>query len=312
MLSVIVPAYNEEQTAVWTAEKLGKILSEAEIPYELIFVDDGSKDHTWQAIGLAHSLDAHVRGLRFSRNFGKEAAIFAGLAAAEGDCCAVIDCDLQHPPEKLVEMYALWQEGYEVVNGVKEDRGHESVAHSLAVKCFYKLMSRAAKIDMSRSSDFKLMDRRVVDVLLALPERKTFFRALVGWVGFRTIDVPFSVRERAAGESHFSAASLFRYALANISAFSSAPMQIVTVCGGLFLLLALVMSVQTLVNWASGGAADGFTTVIILLLFIGSIIMISLGIIGYYIAQIYIESKDRPRYLVSQTIKEAKNDDPDA
>lgn len=287
MLSVIVPAYNEEQTAVWTAEKLGKILSEAEIPYELIFVDDGSKDHTWQAI-------------------------FAGLAAAEGDCCAVIDCDLQHPPEKLVEMYALWQEGYEVVNGVKEDRGHESVAHSLAVKCFYKLMSRAAKIDMSRSSDFKLMDRRVVDVLLALPERKTFFRALVGWVGFRTIDVPFSVRERAAGESHFSATALFRYALANISAFSSAPMQIVTVCGGLFLLLALVMSVQTLVNWASGGAADGFTTVIILLLFIGSIIMISLGIIGYYIAQIYIESKDRPRYLVSQTIKEAKNDDPDA
>lgn len=279
MLSVIVPAYNEEQTAVWTAEKLGKILSEAEIPYGLIFVDDGSKDHTWQAIGLAHSLDAHVRGLRFSRNFGKEAAIFAGLAAAEGDCCAVIDCDLQHPPEKLVEMYALWQEGYEVVNGVKEDRGHESVAHSLAVKCFYKLMSRAAKIDMSRSSDFKLMDRRVVDVLLALPERKTFFRALVGWVGFRTIDVPFSVRERAAGESHFSATSLFRYAL---------------------------------VNWASGGAADGFTTVIILLLFIGSIIMISLGIIGYYIAQIYIESKDRPRYLVSQTIKEAKNDDPDA
>ena len=233
MLSVIVPAYNEEQTAVWTAEK-------------------------------------------------------------------------------LVEMYALWQEGYEVVNGVKEDRGHESVAHSLAVKCFYKLMSRAAKIDMSRSSDFKLMDRRVVDVLLALPERKTFFRALVGWVGFRTIDVPFSVRERAAGESHFSATALFRYALANISAFSSAPMQIVTVCGGLFLLLALVMSVQTLVNWASGGAADGFTTVIILLLFIGSIIMISLGIIGYYIAQIYIESKDRPRYLVSQTIKEAKNDDPDA
>ena len=311
MLSVIVPAYNEEQTAVWTAEKLGKILSEAEIPYELIFVDDGSKDHTWQAIGLAHSLDEHVRGLRFSRNFGKEAAIFAGLAA-EGDCCAVIDCDLQHPPEKLVEMYALWQEGYEVVNGVKEDRGHESVPHSLAVKCFYKLMSRAAKIDMSRSSDFKLMDRRVVDVLLALPERKTFFRALVGWVGFRTIDVPFSVRERAAGESHFSATSLFRYALANISAFSSAPMQIVTVCGGLFLLLALVMSVQTLVNWASGGAADGFTTVIILLLFIGSIIMISLGIIGYYIAQIYIESKDRPRYLVSQTIKEAKNDDPDA
>ena len=165
-------------------------------------------------------------------------------------------------------------------------------------------MSRAAKIDMSRSSDFKLMDRRVVNALLALPERKTFFRALVGWVGFRSIDVPFSVEERTTGTSHFSTLSLIRYALSNISAFSSAPMQIVTVIGGIFLLLAIALSVQTLVLWASGNAADGFTTVIILLLLIGSIIMISLGIIGYYIAQIYIESKERPRYLVAQTCEQ--------
>ena len=302
MLSVVIPAYNEEDTVLAAARTLTRVLTEAAIPYELIFVDDGSRDGTWAEINGVSAMFDSVRGLRFSRNFGKEAAIFAGLAAAQGDCCAVIDCDLQHPPEKLVEMYALWQEGFEVVNGVKEDRGEESALHGLAAKCFYKLMSRAAKIDMGRSSDFKLMDRRVVGALLALPERKTFFRALVGWVGFRTADVPFSVQERAGGKSHFSTLSLCRYALANISAFSSAPMQLVTVCGGLFLLSALVLSVQTLVKWASGGAADGFTTVIILLLFIGSIIMISLGIIGYYIAQIYIESKERPRYLVSQTL----------
>lgn len=309
MLSVVVPAYNEEGLVLKAAQCLADVCRASEIPYEILFVDDGSRDRTWAEIEAAHAADASVRGLRFSRNFGKEAAIFAGLGAAQGACCAVIDCDLQHPPEKLSEMYALWQEGYEVVNGVKEDRGEESAAHGFAARCFYKLMSRAAKIDMSRSSDFKLMDRRVVDALLALPERKTFFRALVGWVGFRSIDVPFSVEERAGGQSHFSTLSLVRYALSNISAFSSAPMQIVTVCGGIFLLLALVVSVQTLVKWASGGAADGFTTVIILMLLIGSIIMISLGIIGYYIAQIYIESKDRPRYLVAQTLAKGEKDD---
>lgn len=160
-------------------------------------------------------------------------------------------------------------------------------------------MSRAAKIDMNSSSDFKLMDRQVVDALLRLPERRTFFRALVGWVGYRAIDVPFSVEERAQGTTHFSAWSLMRYAVANITSFSSAPLQIVTVIGSVFLLFALVLGVHTLAEWASGQAADGFTTVIVLILLTGSIIMISLGIIGYYLAQIYIECKDRPRYLIA-------------
>ena len=299
MLSVVVPAYNEEGLVSVAAARLASILQGADIPYELIFVDDGSRDGTWAEILAAHEADAAVRGLRFSRNFGKEAAIFAGLAAAKGDCCAVIDCDLQHPPEKLVEMYGLWQAGYEVINGVKTDRGEESAAHGLAARCFYKLMSRAAKIDMNSSSDFKLLDRQVVDALLRLPERRTFFRALVGWVGYRSIDVPFSVEERTQGTTHFSAWSLMRYAVANITSFSSAPLQIVTVIGSVFLLFALVLGVHTLAEWASGQAADGFTTVIVLILLTGSIIMISLGIIGYYLAQIYIECKDRPRYLIA-------------
>lgn len=299
MLSVVVPAYNEEGLVNLAAARLASVLQGAEIPYELIFVDDGSRDGTWAEILAAHETDVQVRGLRFSRNFGKEAAIFAGLAAAKGECCAVIDCDLQHPPEKLVEMYGLWQAGYEVVNGVKTDRGEESAAHGLAARCFYKLMSRAAKIDMNSSSDFKLMDRQVVDALLRLPERRTFFRALVGWVGYRSIDVPFSVEERTQGTTHFSAWSLMRYAVANITSFSSAPLQIVTVIGSVFLLFALVLGVHTLAEWASGQAADGFTTVIVLILLTGSIIMISLGIIGYYLAQIYIECKDRPRYLIA-------------
>ena len=308
MLSVVIPAYNEEKLIGLAARRVGEVLRGADIPYELVFVDDGSADRTWEEIDKASQADGCVRGVSFSRNFGKEAAIFAGLEAAKGDCCAVIDCDLQHPPEKLPEMYALWQEGWEVVNGVKSDRGKESGLHTFAANTFYKIMSKAVRIDMASSSDFKLMDRRVVDALLALGERKTFFRALAGWVGFRSVNVEFSVADRAEGSSHWSTLSLFRYAFSNIASYSSAPMQMVTVLGVVTLILSLVMGAQTLIRWAMGHAADGFTTVIILLLLIGSILMISLGIIGYYIAELFIEIKARPRYLVARTCGQERSD----
>jgi len=309
MLSVVIPAYNEEKLIGLAARRVGEVLRGADIPYELVFVDDGSADRTWEEIDKASQADGCVRGVSFSRNFGKEAAIFAGLEAAKGDCCAVIDCDLQHPPEKLPEMYALWQQGWEVVNGVKAHRGKESGLHTFAANTFYRMMSKAVRIDMASSSDFKLMDRRVVDALLALGERKTFFRALAGWVGFRSVNVEFSVADRAEGSSHWSTLSLFRYAFSNIASYSSAPMQMVTVLGVVTLILSLVMGAQTLIRWAMGHAADGFTTVIILLLLIGSILMISLGIIGYYIAELFIEIKARPRYLVARTCGEPRREE---
>ena len=302
LLSIIVPCYNEEAALEAFYEQTSAVC--ARLPgaaVEYIFVDDGSTDGTLGLLRALAERDGRVRWLSLSRNFGKEAAIFAGLEAAKGDCCAVIDCDLQHPPEKLPEMYALWQQGWEVVNGVKADRGKESGLHTFAANTFYRMMSKAVRIDMASSSDFKLMDRRVVAALLGLGERKTFFRALTGWVGFRSINVEFSVADRAEGTSHWSTLSLFRYAFSNIASYSSAPMQIVTVLGVLTLILSLVLGVQTLIRWALGHAADGFTTVIILLLLIGSILMISLGIIGYYIAELFIEVKARPRYLVAKT-----------
>ncbi len=300
MLSVVVPAYNETGAVGPAVQAIGKVLRDGGIPYELVFVDDGSTDGTWEEITKAAEQDPAVRGVSFSRNFGKEAAIFAGMEAAVGDCCAVMDCDLQHPPEKLPEMYGLWQQGWEVVNGVKADRGRESGFHGFAAKSFYRIMSKAVRIDMSRASDFKLMDRRVVDTLLALSERRRFFRALSAWVGFRATEVEFNVAERTVGSTHWPMVSLFRYAVSNIASYSSAPMQFVTVLGVQMLPLSIALGVTTLVNWAWGKAADGFTTVIILVLLIGSILMISLGIIGYYIAQIFIEVKGRPRYLVSR------------
>lgn len=302
MFSVILPAYNEEKMIQKASETVSRILSEASIEYEILFVNDGSKDGTWQQIEAAVKQNPHIVGINFSRNFGKESAMLAGLANAAGDCCAVMDCDLQHPPETLVEMYRLWEQGYEVVEGVKRSRGKESAAHRASAGLFYKIISRAVGIDMSRASDFKLLDRRAVDALLSMPERNVFFRALSSWIGFRTISVEFDVQERTEGESKWSAWSLIKYAIKNIVAFSTVPMQCVTVAGVFVFLMAVVLGIQSLARYFSGHALEGFTTVILLILLIGSIIMISLGIIGYYIAKIYEEVKGRPRYLISRVI----------
>ncbi len=301
MLSVIIPAYNEEKTVMDAARTIGGVLSDAKIPYEMIFVDEGSKDGTFAKILAAKETVPGVRGISFSRNFGKESAIAAGLDHAVGECCAVIDCDLQHPPEKLVEMYRLWEDGYEIVEGVKSVRGKESAAHGFAAKCFYALISRATGADMSNASDFKLLDRKAVDALRNMPEKNAFFRALSSWVGFRTTTVPFEVRERKAGESKWSTSSLIRYAVTNITSFTTVPMQLVTLMGGVMFVLALVLGIIALVQKFAGTAMSGFTTVIILQCFSGSVIMMSLGIIGYYIARIYEEIKGRPRYIISRT-----------
>ena len=308
MLSIVIPAYNEEKMILKTTEVVSGIMEREKIPFELVFVNDGSKDQTWEMIEKAAEKNSHVTGIRFSRNFGKEAAIFAGLANAEGDCIAVMDCDLQHPPETLVEMYRLWEQGYEVIEGVKRSRGKESILHRASAGMFYKIMSKAVQIDMSLASDFKLMDRKAVEALLSMPERNAFFRALSSWVGYRTTSVEFDVQERTEGESKWSTWSLIKYAVRNIVGFSSAPLQMITVAGVLTLLLAVVLGIQSLVKYFCGHALEGFTTVILLLLIIGSLIMLSLGVIGIYIAKIYEEVKGRPRYFIARKISGRKKD----
>ena len=284
------------------AGTIGGILKKEKIDYEIVFVDDGSKDATWMEIENAGKEDEHVNGVHFSRNFGKESAMMAGLENAGGDCVVVMDCDLQHPPETIVEMYRLWQQGYEVVEGVKRTRGKESVFHKMSAGLFYKMISKAVKIDMSRASDFKLMDRRAVEALLEMPERNAFFRALSSWIGFKTVSVEFDVHEREVGESKWSTKSLIRYAISNIVSFSSAPMMLVGFTGILGFLFAVILGIQTLVNYFSGNAVEGFTTVILLILIMGSFILMGMGVIGYYIAKIYEEVKCRPRYIISKKI----------
>ena len=301
LLSVVIPSFNEEAMIQQTVLAIGTVLQNAQIPHELVFVDDGSKDGTWREIESAAAVVPYVYGVRFSRNFGKEAAILAGLSAARGDCCAVIDCDLQHPPEKLAEMYALWQQGFEVIEGQKTDRGRESGLHALSAKTFYSLLSAATKIDMANASDFKLLDRKAVDVLIAMPERGAFFRALSAWVGFRTAAVYFDVRERQAGESKWSTRSLIRYAIHNIASFSNAPMQFVTALGALSLFACGLWGLIALICILAGVHVGAATGICLLLLLIGGACMLALGVIGFYIGRIYDEIKARPRYIVAQT-----------
>lgn len=299
LLSVVLPAYNEEPSVARAADTITGILTRAGIDHELVFVDDGSRDGTWAMIQDQTARHPQVRGIQFSRNFGKEAAIFAGLAQSRGDCTVVMDCDLQHPPEKVLDMYRLWQEGYQVVEGIKADRGKESPFHAFAAHSFYSIISSATGIDMSKASDFKLLDRRAVDTLLAMREKNAFFRALSSWIGFPTAQVEFEVQPRLEGESKWSLASLIRYAITNITSFSTAPLQVVTLLGIVVFVASVVLGIHSLWQKFTGQALEGFTTVILLQLLIGSILMICLGIIGYYIAKIYDEIKDRPRYIVA-------------
>lgn len=311
MLSIVLPAYNENTNVDRIYHVLKEVLANEQIIYELIFVNDGSEDNTWEEICKVvkkekENEESRVKGVNFSQNFGKEGAILAGLAYAVGEACVVMDCDLQHPPETVVEMYRLWQDGYEVVEGVKRSRGKEGALYKFCAKIFYNMMTKTMNIDMEGASDFKLMDRKVVKSILALPERNVFFRGVSSWVGFKKTKVLFDVRERENGESKWSKYALIKYAVKNIVAFSTIPLQFTTIIGGIMFLVTVILGLQTLVRYFMGRAVEGFTTVILLLLFVGSAVMISLGIIGYYIAKIYEETKRRPVYIVSEVITSRK------
>jgi glycosyltransferase involved in cell wall biosynthesis len=300
MLSIVIPVYNEENQIVKTINAILRELEGITDKYQMIIVDDGSNDGTWQVLKDQADIMPGIELLRFSRNFGKEAAIMAGLAKAKGDACVIIDADLQHPPELIARMTAMWERGYDVVEAVKEDRGIESPFTRISASLFYKIMYRLSGFNLKNASDFKLLDKKVVEALLQMPERETFFRGLSAWVGYSRTEVSFKVPQRETGESRWSKLKLLKLAITAFTSFSSLPLQFVTFIGVLFLLGSIILGIQTLVMKIKGLAIGGFTTVILLLLIIGSCLMISLGMIGIYIARIYNEVKARPRYIISE------------
>ena len=302
-LSVVIPVFQE---GAHLARVIDQVLSHAGatgVQFELILVDDGSRDDTWRVIENARAFHPELRAVRLTRNFGKEAAVSAGLEASRGRAVVVMDGDLQHPPELLPRMVALWQAGgVDLVEAVKEARGTEPFVNRIGSHLFYSILNALAHQELRNASDFKLMDRRVVEEWMRMGERSLFFRGMVAWLGFERVQVTFVVPDRIGGHSGWTFLKLLRLAVTAVTAFSATPLQFVTMLGSLFFTLATVLGAQTLYNWYIGNAVSGFTTVILLILIVGGVQMVCLGIFGAYIARIYEEVKGRPRYVVMDRI----------
>jgi glycosyltransferase involved in cell wall biosynthesis len=303
LVSVVVPAHNEAPGIAHAIEVIGGVLDRCGVRWELIVVDDGSRDGTFARVAEIARRDVRVKGVRFSRNFGKESALFAGLNYAVGDAVITIDADLQHPPALIPQMIERWRGGARVVDAVKRSRDTDGALTRLRARLFNALLSRLGGLHLENASDFKLLDRVVVDAIARmLPERRRFYRGLTEWVGYERVALPFDVAERDSGQGKWSLWKLVELALTALISFTSAPLRIVTVLGFCTLAFGFVVGAEALIGWARGFAISGFTTTIATLLIIGSAIMISLGIIGEYIAKIYDEIKARPAYLVEGVV----------
>lgn len=305
-VSLIIPFYNEEEQIPLTIATCVSVLEDTDRNWEIIAIDDGSTDNTWQLLSRAAANDSRIRTFHFSRNFGKEAAICAGLDLAAGDAVILIDGDLQHPPDAIPGMLALWDQDYEVVEGKKSNRGKESLISKLNAGIFYGSFRRLSGYDLTDASDFKLLDRKVVEAWRRLPEHNTFFRALSLWLGFKRTTFSFDVAERKKGKSKWKVSGLFRLSVDAITGFSARPLYLISFMGVILLLAFFFLGIQTLVNYFAGNSASGFTTVILLQLLIGSSILISLGLIGIYVGRIFSETKARPRYIISEAVNMAK------
>jgi glycosyltransferase involved in cell wall biosynthesis len=303
-LSVVMPVFRERDRLSAVLADVRRSLAECNIAYELVLVDDGSPDDTWRVIAAEAKAFPAMRALRLSRNFGKESALCAGLEHARGDAVILMDADGQHPPSLLPDMVRMWQtSGADIVEAVKSHRGQESLSGKLGALLFYIILNRLSGFDFKGASDFKLMNRKALSAWLEMHERNVFFRGMTVWMGFTAVQIPFGVVPRSAGQSTWSALKRLKLALIGITAFSSFPLHLVTFAGVLFLGLSVLLGVETLYLKLAGRAVSGFATVILLELIIGSFLMISLGIIGEYLARIYEEVKRRPRYIVTESIE---------
>jgi glycosyltransferase involved in cell wall biosynthesis len=302
LISIVIPVFQESEALSPFLAAIRHVLDQVGVSYEVVLVDDGSSDNTWPIIAQEAKTSATVRGFRLSRNFGKESALCAGLEKARGAAVVVMDGDGQHPASLLPEMIRMWRAtGADIVQAVKRSRGQESLSSKAGALLFYAILDKFSGFDLRGASDFKLMSRKTVDAWLRMGERNVFFRGMTAWMGFTTVQIPFEVAQRTQGHSTWSYLKRLRLAITGITAFSSLPLQLVTFAGGIFLVFSVILGVQTVYSKLAGQAVSGFATVILLELIIGSLLMISLGVIGEYIARIYREVKGRPRYLVSES-----------
>ncbi|HEY0635210.1 MAG TPA: glycosyltransferase family 2 protein [Gammaproteobacteria bacterium] len=303
MLSVVIPFYNESGNIPELFRRLDAVLSCHSPDYEVIGVDDGSRDDTFLRLLVEHEKNSRIKLVRLSRNFGKEIALSAGLQHARGEAVVTMDADLQHPPELIPEFLAHWREGYKMVYAARQSAQRETWLHTLFAKFFYWFFARISQLELPKGAgDFRLLDRRVVDALNAMPERTRFMKGLFAWVGFSQLGVPFVPPERFAGKSGFSLRRLWHFAIDGVAAFSTVPLRVWSLLGLLISALSLVYGAFLVIRTLAFGIdVPGYASLMVSTLFIGGIQLISLGVIGEYLGRVFEEVKRRPLYLVSET-----------
>ena len=300
LISVVAPIYNEGPGVERFVRRLTEVMTGAGLRHELVLIDDGSSDDSWDRIVQQALVDERVRGIQLSRNFGKESAVLAGLEHAAGDAVVVIDSDLQHPPSAIPAMVQRWRDGAHVVEAVKRNRTGQGVVGRLGGRLFNKAFTGMTKVDLVDATDFRLLSRPALDALLRLPEHSSFFRGTSSWIGFRRSTVEVDIDHREGGASRWTFRSLFRLAVNGLTSFTSAQLHLVTIVGLSFAGFAVLLGAQTLLRWINGKSVAGFPTVILLLLVMGTFLLLGLGVIGEYLARIHEEVRGRPRYLVQE------------
>ncbi len=305
LISIVIPYYNEEASLPLIYIEIVKVLDNIEnINYELIFVDDGSYDNSLSIIKKYSISDTKLKYISFSRNFGKEAAMFAGLREATGDYVVIMDADLQHPPELLPEMYqAVKSDNVDCACAVRSDRSGESKLRNFLTKKFYSVINKTSKTKSNDGAgDYRMMSRKMVDSILSFKEYNRYSKGLFAFVGFETKWIPYHNAPRIAGKTKWSYDSLFRYAIDGILSFSSAPLELASYCGVIIFIIAIIMAIYTAVKTLIfGNPTSGWTTLVCIILFIGGLQMLFLGIIGQYLSKTYMEVKQRPIYIVKDT-----------
>jgi len=305
-LSIVVPCYNEGLHLKDFITALKTTVATITNHFEIILVNDGSKDST-REIALELISTGNIRYLEFSRNFGKEAALMAGIDHANGDATLLIDADFQHPLEKLPEMAELWKSGYEMIYGVIANRQGESITKRLGTSMLYKLLNTSDIAIPENAGDFRWLDRKVVNALKNLPERNRFMKGLYAWVGFKSIAIPFELRDRPSGQSTFSTGRLIKLGMAGLTSFSAAPLQLWIGIGALISFLALVYGAYVIVDTVVyGNAVSGWPTLTVALMLFSGIQLLSIGILGEYIGRIFTEVKQRPLYVISEDLGDSK------
>lgn len=302
-LSVIIPVYNEEANIQLLFERLNTVISQLNVDTEFIFVNDGSQDHSMNMIRELSEKNASVRYIDFARNFGHQIAVTAGLERCSGNAAIIIDADLQDPPELILELYKKWKEGYEVVYAKRKTREGENFLKKFTAKIFYRTLKKITSINIPLDTgDFRLIDRKIVDVLKAMPEQQKFLRGQISWIGFRQTFVEYDRDARYAGKTGYTYKKMIRFALDGITSYSNLPLKFATVTGFLVSGITFLMILYALYSrFISKNYVPGWTSLMLAVLFIGGVQLISIGIIGEYISRLSANIRNRPLYVVRET-----------